>query len=161
MHVTSAAAEANQAHQRQFAERIARIVGGVAGRRIALLGLAFKAGTDDIRSSPAVALARWLVDHDAVVHAYDPAAGERASAAVPGLHVRDTAFEALEGADVAVIATEWPEFRELDWGRARTVMAGATVVDGRRLLDPEAMRELGFAYQRVGSPNAEAARSTR
>ena len=75
--------------------------------------------------------------------------------------MRDTAFEALEGADAAVIATEWPEFRELDWAHARTVMAGATIVDGRRLLDPEAMRELGFAYQRVGSPNAEAARSTR
>ena len=161
MHVTSAAAEANQAHQRQFAERIAGIVGGVAGRRIALLGLAFKAGTDDIRSSPAVALARWLVERDATVHAYDPAAGERAAMAVPGLHVHATAFEALEAADAAVIATEWPEFRELDWGHARSVMAGATIVDGRRLLDPEAMRMLGFAYQRVGSPNAEAARSTR
>ena len=84
MHVTSAAAEANQAHQRQFAERIAGIVGGVAGRRIALLGLAFKAGTDDIRSSPAVALARWLVDHDAVVHAYDPAAGRARVRGGPG-----------------------------------------------------------------------------
>ena len=161
MHVTSAAAEANQAHQRQFAERIAGIVGGVAGRRIGLLGLAFKAGTDDIRSSPAVALARWLVERDAIVHAYDPAAGERAAMAVPGLHVRATAIEALEGAEAAVIATEWPEFRELDWGHARSVMAGATIVDGRRLLDPQAMRTLGFAYQRVGSPNAEAARSTR
>ena len=88
-------------------------------------------------------------------------AGERAAMAVPGLHVRATAIGALEGAEAAVIATEWPEFRELDWGRARSVMAGATIVDGRRLLDPEAMRTLGFAYQRVGSPNAEAARSTR
>ena len=85
MHVTSAAAEANQAHQRQFAERIAAIVGGVAGRRIAVLGLAFKAGTDDIRSSPAVALAGWLLDHGAVVNAYDPAAAGRAARALPGI----------------------------------------------------------------------------
>ena len=161
MHVTSAAAEANQAHQRQFAERIAGIVGGVEGRRIAVLGLAFKAGTDDIRSSPAVALAAWLLDRDALVTGYDPAAAGRAARALPGLVVHDTALGALEGADAAVIATEWPEFRELDWARARTLMAAAVVVDGRRLLDPRAMRDLGFAYERVGTPSGEPARSAR
>ena len=161
MHVTSAAAEANQAHQRRFAERIATIVEGVSGRRIAVLGLAFKAGTDDIRSSPAVALAGWLLDHGALVHAHDPAAASRAARALPGLVVHETALEALEGADAAVIATEWPVFRDLDWARARSVMASPVVVDGRRLLDPRAMRDLGFAYERVGTPSGEPARSTR
>ena len=161
MHVTSAAAEANQAHQRGFAERIDAIVGGVAGRPIALLGLAFKAGTDDIRSSPAVALAGWLLDHGALVNAYDPAAADRAARALPGIVVHDTALGALEGADAAVIATEWPEFRDLDWARARSVMATPVVVDGRRLLDPRAMRDLGFAYERVGTPSGAPARSRR
>jgi UDPglucose 6-dehydrogenase len=161
MHVTSAAAEANVAHQQQFAERIDTIVGGVAGRTIALLGLAFKAGTDDIRSSPAVELARWLLAHGAQVHAYDPAAAARAARAVPGLIVHETALEALSGAGAAVIATEWPEFADLDWAFARTLMADPVVIDGRRVLDPVAMRDLGFAYERVGSPSAEPARSAR
>jgi UDPglucose 6-dehydrogenase len=156
MHVTSAATEANLAHQRQFAERVDATVGGVAGRSIAVLGLAFKAGTDDIRYSPAVQLARWLLEHDAIVHAYDPAAAGHASRALPGLIVHETALEALAGAEAAVIATEWPEFKELDWAGARPLMAEPLVIDGRRLLDPAAMRALGFRYERVGSPASEA-----
>lgn len=156
MHVTSAATEANLAHQRLFAERVDATVGGVAGRSIAVLGLAFKAGTDDIRYSPAVQLARWLLEHDAIVHAYDPAAAGHAARALPGLIVHATALEALAGAEAAVIATEWPEFKELDWAVARPLMAVPLVIDGRRLLDPAAMRELGFHYERVGSPATEA-----
>ncbi len=117
MHVTSAAHQANLAHQELFAERIDGIVGGVAGRSVGLLGLAFKAGTDDIRSSPAVRLAEWLIAHGAAVHAYDPAAAGHASRLLPDLIIHETAIEALAGAEVAVIATEWPEFRDLDWAR--------------------------------------------
>jgi UDPglucose 6-dehydrogenase len=152
MHIASAAAEANVAHQRLFAEYIDAAVGGVGGRSIALLGLAFKAGTDDIRSSPAIRLARWLIARDAFVHAYDPAAAANALHAIPGLIIHDTAIEALDGAEVAVIATEWPEFRELDWARARSMMANPFVIDGRRLIDPAMLRDLGFRYDRVGSP---------
>jgi UDPglucose 6-dehydrogenase len=157
MHVTAAATEANLAQQRMFAERIDAMLGGVAGRSIALLGLAFKAGTDDIRYSPAVGLARWLVGQGARVQAYDPAAAMRAARAVPELVVHDTALDALDGAEAAVIATEWPEFETLDWARARAIMAAPLVIDGRRLLDPVAMRNLGFDYERVGSPPSGAA----
>ena len=157
MHVTAAATEANLAQQRLFAERIDATVGGVAGRSIAVLGLAFKAGTDDIRYSPAVGLARWLSDRGARVHGYDPVAAARAARAVPGLIVHDTALDALEGADAAVIATEWPEFEALDWAHARGLMAAPLVIDGRRMLDPVAMRDLGFVYERVGSPQVGAA----
>jgi UDPglucose 6-dehydrogenase len=155
MHVTSAAHLANLAHQDRFAERIDHIVGGVAGRRIGLLGLAFKAGTDDIRSSPAVRLAGWLIDHGADVHAYDPAAAGHASRALPTLVTVGSALEALDGAEVAVIATEWPEFKTLDWAAARGRMATPIVIDGRRLLDPESMRKLGYRYERVGSPTSD------
>jgi UDPglucose 6-dehydrogenase len=157
MHVTSAATEANLAHQRLFAERIDATVGGVAGRSIAVLGLAFKAGTDDIRSSPAVGLAGWLLGRDAVVHAYDPAAASRASRALPGLIIHDSAMSALVGAEAAVIATEWPEFKDLDWASARSMMSTPLVIDGRRILDPATMRKLGFRYERVGSPSSEPA----
>jgi UDPglucose 6-dehydrogenase len=157
MHVTSAAHQANLAHQDLFAERIDAILGGVKGRRMGLLGLAFKAGTDDTRSSPAVRLAGWLLEHGAEVHAYDPAAAGQAARALPDLIVAETAIEALTGAEVAVIATEWPEFRDLDWARIKDTMATALVIDGRRLLDPTTMRELGYRYERVGSPTSEAA----
>ena len=155
MHVTSAATEANLAHQRLFAERVDDTVGGVAGRSIALLGLSFKAGTDDLRSSPAIGLARWLLAHGARVHAYDPVAGPAASRAVTGLAISDTAVDALTGAEAAVIATEWPEFATLDWAEMRQLMAAPVVIDGRRLLDPALMRSLGFNYQRVGSPASD------
>ena len=152
MHVTSAATEANLAHQRLFAERVDATVGGVAGRSIALLGLSFNAGTDYLRSSPAIGLARWLLAHGARVHAYDPVAGPASSRAVAGLAISDTAADALTGAEAAVIATEWPEFETLDWAEMRQLMAAPIVIDGRRLLDPALMRSLGFRYQRVGSP---------
>jgi len=157
MHVTAAAHLANLAHQERFAERIEAILGGVKGRRIGLLGLAFKAGTDDIRSSPAVRLAGWLLEHGAEVHAYDPAAAGHAARTLPDLIVAGTSVEAVTGAEVAVIATEWPEFRDLDWAGVKDTMATPVVIDGRRLLDPTTMRELGFRYERVGSPTSEAA----
>ncbi len=155
MHVTSAAHLANLSHQERFAERIEAFLGGVDGRRIGLLGLAFKAGTDDIRSSPAVHLADWLLARGADVHAYDPAATGHASRMLPALVTHPTASEAMAGAEVAVIATEWPEFRDLDWAAVRDLMASPLIIDGRRLLDPAEMRALGFRYERVGSPTSE------
>jgi UDPglucose 6-dehydrogenase len=152
MHVTAAATEANLAQQVLFAERIEETLGGVEGRTIGLLGLAFKAGTDDIRYSPAVELARWLLERGARVQAYDPAASRGAARALPRLAVCDSALDAVAGADAVVVATEWPEFADLDWRRVRAAVATPLLFDGRRLLDPGSMRELGFRYERVGSP---------
>ena len=152
MHVTAAATEANLSQQVLFAERIEEALNGVEGKTIALLGLAFKAGTDDIRYSPAVELARWLLERGARVQAYDPAAGRRAARALRRLRVCETAIDALAGAEAVVVATEWPEFADLDWRRARETMTTPLLFDGRRLLDPVAMRRLGFRYERVGSP---------
>jgi UDPglucose 6-dehydrogenase len=152
MHVTAAATEANLAQQVLFAERIEESLGGVEGKTIALLGLAFKAGTDDIRYSPAVELARWLLERGARVQGYDPAAGRRAARSLPRLRVCDSPMDALSGADAVVVATEWPEFTDLDWRMAGDAMATPVLFDGRRLLDPVAMRALGFRYERVGSP---------
>src|SRR5689334_924795 len=152
MHVTAAATEANLSQQVLFAERVEETLGGVERRRIALLGLAFKAGTDDIRYSPAVALARWLLERGARVQAYDPAAAKRAAQALPRLAICDSALDAVDGADAVIVATEWPEFADLDWRRVRAAVATPLLFDGRRLLDPDAMRALGFRYERVGSP---------
>lgn len=153
MHVTAAASEANASHQRRFLERIAAAAGGLRGRRVAVLGLAFKAGTDDIRSSPAMNVVRLLCEAGADVVAHDPEASANAARELPALSLVATPLEALRGADVAVIATEWPAYRNLDWAAAREAMAHAVVVDGRRLLDPVLMAALGFDHRAVGSPD--------
>lgn len=153
MHVATAASLANQAQQTRFAQRVARVVGNVNGRTIGLLGLAFKAGTDDIRDSPAIELARRLLEAGARVRAYDPQAAEHARMELPGLEIAESAIAALEGTHAGVIATEWPEFRSLDWVAVRQSMAQPVVIDGRRLLDGAAMLALGFRFVAVGTPD--------
>jgi UDPglucose 6-dehydrogenase len=152
MHMTAAASEANEAHQRRFADRILRSL-APGRKRVAMLGLAFKAGTDDVRSSPALRVAALLLEEGVEVVGYDPYASQNASAALPGLRLAATAAEALAGAGAAVIGTEWPEFRGLDWGALGPTMADRVVIDGRRLLDGSTMRALGFRYEAVGAPS--------
>jgi UDPglucose 6-dehydrogenase len=151
MLVTHAAAAANAAQQARFAGRVAAMLGGLPRRRVGLLGLAFKAGTDDVRDSPPVAVARALLDGGATVVAYDPQASANAHRDLPALTIVDSAADALIDADIAVIGTEWPEFRDLDWAALGATMAARRILDGRRLLEPAAMHALGFEYATVGT----------
>ena len=134
-------------------EQFDRVVGKVAskidldGSRVALLGLAFKAGTDDIRESPAVEIARRLVDAGAQVRAFDPAVDH---VPVEGVEIVADAYAACEGADALVVATEWDEFKWLDLDKVADAMARLHVVDARNLLDRGAVRRRGFSYQGVG-----------
>jgi UDPglucose 6-dehydrogenase len=155
MHVTQAASDANTAQQVRFADRIEGLLGGLAGRRIAVLGLAFKAGTDDVRDSPAVALVARLIAAGADVRAHDPQAAANARRVIPDLTTAPTVEDAIDGADAVVIATEWPLYRDLDWAGLRLRLAGPLVVDGRRLLDAGLMRNLGYRYETVGSATAD------
>jgi UDPglucose 6-dehydrogenase len=154
MHVISAAAEANEAQQRRFARRILRAL-PPGSPRVALLGLAFKNDTDDVRYSPALRVAELLIDRGTMVVGYDPQAASNAARALPALQQAASAEAALAGASVAVIATEWPQFRELDWATLGQTMAVKTVIDGRRLLDPAKMRSLGYHYEAIGAPVLE------
>ena len=154
MQVTSAASAANASHQRRFAERIITSLGDPRGRRAALLGLAFKAGTDDVRWSPALRVAQILLKAGVVVVAHDPMASGNALRALPGLEIADSAEVALAGSDVAIIATEWPEYATLDWGAIGDTMHSAVVFDGRRLLRSANLAGLGFRYEMVGGPAA-------
>jgi UDPglucose 6-dehydrogenase len=113
-------------------------------------GLTFKADTDDLRDSPAMFIAQRLIDQGAVVQAYDPAAGERATAILPALDVRTDAYDAATGAQVIAVLTEWDEFRWLDFERVKGVVAQPAIVDTRNMLDPAAMRRRGFTYVGVG-----------
>jgi len=123
---------------------------------VAILGLAFKAGTDDVRESPAVAVASMLMDAGLDVVAYDPQATANARAVLPALRTVDSAASAIEGADAVVIATEWPEFAALDWVAVADRVRTRRVFDGRRLLDPDRLRAAGFRYVAVGSAPREA-----
>lgn len=151
MLVTNAASEANHAQQARFAGRIEDLTNGVAGRTVGLLGLAFKAHTDDVRDSPPLAVATILVERGATVVAHDPQAGANALRALPALRLTGSAEAALDGADIAVIGTEWPMYRDLDWAAIRPTMRAPIVLDGRRLLDGDEMRRLGFRYETVGT----------
>lgn len=151
MHVTSAASEANSDHQQHFAERVVGLM-PPGSRRVAILGLAFKAGTDDVRSSPSLHVAQILIERGFEVVGFDPQAAALATREVPGLSVANSAQSAVAGAGVVVIGTEWPEFRDLDWAALSTTMAAPIVIDGRRLLDGERMRALGYHFETVGAP---------
>jgi UDPglucose 6-dehydrogenase len=134
-------------------EQFDRVVGKVAdkielnGARIAMLGLAFKAGTDDTRESPALAMAERFVAAGATVRAFDPAVRE---VPIDGVEIVDDAYAACEGADALVVATEWDEFKWLDLDKVAGVMAQLHIVDARNLLDRGAIRRRGFTYQGVG-----------
>lgn len=130
-----------------------RIAGKVAdrvaldGARIGLLGLAFKAGTDDTRASPALEIARRLVSSGAEVRAYDPVV---TAVDVAGVTVEPDPYEACRGAGAVVVATEWPELADLDPARMAEVMAEFHVIDARGILDRDAWRDCGFTYQGIG-----------
>jgi len=156
MLVTTAASEANHAQMLRFTNRVEAAIGGLEGRTVAVLGLAFKAGTDDTRDSPPVRVIRLLLERGARVVGMDPQAGAGALRDVPAMRLADDPMDAVTGADCCIIGTEWPEFRSLDWGAIRDRMRSPLVVDGRRLLDERVMLDLGFRYLAVGSPERTA-----
>ena len=143
--------DVNDRQRDHIVDHIRAMAGGeLAGKRIAVLGLTFKANTDDLRDSPSLSIAAELVESGARVCAFDPVAGDAAGREVPGLLVGTDAYDACEGAEVLALLTEWDQFRWLDYTRVAAAMAEPRVVDARNLLDPAAMRRLGFAYQGVG-----------
>ncbi len=137
----------NQQQFDRFVGKAAELTGGLQGRRVAILGLAFKSGTDDYRESPALHIIQRLLYADAEVVAYDPQVGSLPDSRVD---IVDDPYKAVDGADVVLIVTDWPEFRDLDFERVREVMAHPNIVDGRNLLDREHMTALGFDYRGTG-----------
>jgi UDPglucose 6-dehydrogenase len=125
-------------------------VWNLEGKRVTLLGAAFKAGTDDIRAAPSLELARRLLDAGAEVVVWDPKAAKHAAEELPGLGISEDPYEAAVGASCAVVCTEWPELRELDLGHLANGMADRVLVDARNYLDPEQARAAGFRYLAIG-----------
>jgi len=146
----NAVIEVNELQKRRVIGKLERRLGPLRDKRIALLGLAFKPGTDDMREAPSLVLAGRLLSEGAEVRAWDPIAD--GAVHLHGVEIAESVFEALDGADAAVVVTEWPELRELDWAEAGLRMRNRLVIDGRNFLDPARLRALGFAYEGVGRP---------
>ena len=125
----------------------------VRGKKLGVLGLAFKPNTDDVRFAPAIDLVNRLLQEGALIKAYDPEAMERAKAILPDIDYAESAYDAAAGAEALLIATEWEQFKKLDWNRIRESMTRPLIIDGRNLLSPQEMAKLGFEYRSFGRPD--------
>jgi UDPglucose 6-dehydrogenase len=150
----AAVIEVNELQKRRVLQKLRAQLGSLRGKTVALLGLSFKPHTNDMREAPSLVLAPRLLAEGAVVRAWDPVALEEASRLLSGVELAETLLEAVEGADAALIVTEWPELRKLACADVREAMRTPLIVDGRNLLDPAAVRAAGFAYEAIGRPSA-------
>jgi UDPglucose 6-dehydrogenase len=149
--LVSASIATNERQQGLMVDKVRAAVGGdLAGRRLGLLGLTFKAGTDDLRDSPALAVAGRLQAEGAELTAYDPGCPAAVAGVTDAVTVVDEPLLVAKGADALVVLTEWPEFRTLDWSAVAASLTRRVVVDTRNLLDPDVLRRAGISWVGVG-----------
>jgi UDPglucose 6-dehydrogenase len=156
----SAVIEVNELQKRRVTSKLTKHLGSLVGKRIALLGLAFKPDTDDMREASSLVLASRLHSEGADVVAYDPVASDVARELLPDTEMAGAVLDAVEGADAAVLVTEWDEFAGLDWADVAARMKTPLLVDGRNFLDAEAIRAAGLVYEGIGRPSPVADRGT-
>jgi len=143
--------QVNDHRKEHMVDRVVRALGGdVSGRRVGVLGLAFKPNTDDMRDAPSIPIIKSLVEQGAIVSAFDPVAREQAEQVLSGIEFASDAYQAAEGADVLVIVTEWDEFRALDLERIAAVLRGKILVDLRNVYDRSEAEEAGLRYYGIG-----------
>ena len=148
--IVDAAIEVNRRQRNAMLPKIEKLVGPLEGKTIAVLGLAFKPETDDMREAPAVEIIRGLLLEGAEIRAYDPVAMTEAAKLLPEISYAEDEYTAVQDADALVFVTEWNQFRALDMTRVRDLMRSPKIADLRNIYDPENMRELGFDYVGVG-----------
>jgi UDPglucose 6-dehydrogenase len=146
----TAVIEVNELQKRRTIGKLQKHLGSLVGKNIALLGVAFKPNTDDVREATSLVLSARLQGEGALVRVYDPVAAEGARGLLGGAVIVDSAEEALDGADGVVLVTEWEEFGELDWPALRERMRVPLIVDGRNFLDAESLEQAGFSYEGIG-----------
>jgi UDPglucose 6-dehydrogenase len=151
MEIVAAVERVNARQKTIMLPRMEKALGGLEGRKIAVWGVAFKPRTDDIREAPALFLIEGLIAKGAIVSAYDPKAMEHAKASLPAsVRWAKNGYDALEGADALLLATEWNEFREPDFMRMKSLMRRHLIFDGRNIFNPKTVKALGFEYFGVG-----------
>jgi UDPglucose 6-dehydrogenase len=146
--LVSAVIEVNDLQKRRVVNKLKEHLGTLKGKKVALLGLAFKPNTDDMREAPSIVLASRLQTEGAEVHAWDPLV--TSDPALEGVVIEKTLADAVRDADAAIIVTEWPELETLVSKELRDAMRTPLIVDGRNLLEPEAVRAAGFRYEGIG-----------
>jgi len=146
----NAVIEVNELQKRRVIGKLQKHLGSLVGKTIALLGLAFKPNTDDMREASSLVLSARLQADGAKVRVYDPVAEHEARTLIQGVHFATDAIDAVQGADAVVLVTEWEEFVALDWATVADGMAGTLVLDGRNALDAEAVRAAGLTYEGIG-----------
>ena len=144
----------NEQQRARMVDKIRDAVNGVQGKTLALLGLSFKPNTDDLRDSPALMIAEHLMKEGCTLRAYDPEGLARALDALPGLIGCQDAYDAMRGSDAVVLATEWNQFRNLDWDHVKSLLRVPVFIDLRNVYDPERVAACGFHYVSVGRPAA-------
>ncbi len=144
--------EINRNQRRRTILKLRRALGSLDQKVIAVMGLSFKPNTDDIREAPALEIIHLLENEGAVIQAYDPQAMDAARETLPRVRLCENPYQAAEGADALILATEWNEFKQIDFERVRSLMRQPVIMDARNLWDPERMRALGFKYFSVGRP---------
>ncbi|TNE49719.1 MAG: UDP-glucose/GDP-mannose dehydrogenase family protein, partial [Sphingomonadales bacterium] len=153
VHIVEAVVKVNESRKRAMGRKVIDALGGAKkarGKKVALLGLTFKPNTDDMRDSPAIAIAQTLSDAGVTVSAYDPEGMEQAKPLMPHVAMCQSSYEAIEGADAVAIVTEWDAFRALDLERVKSLANAPLLVDLRNIYKPDDMREAGFIYESIG-----------
>ncbi|MBD3730590.1 MAG: UDP-glucose/GDP-mannose dehydrogenase family protein [Sphingomonadales bacterium] len=151
--IVEAVVKTNDSRKRAMGRKVIDALGGMdaaRGKKVALLGLTFKPNTDDMRDSPAIAIAQTLVDAGVKVAAYDPEGMEQARPLMPEVAMTESPYEAIEGADAIAIVTEWDAFRALDLARVKELAKAPVLVDLRNIYQPDDVRALGFTYASIG-----------
>ena len=142
--------EVNELQKRRVVAKLTRHLGSLSGKRVGVLGLAFKPNTDDMRGASSLVLAARLLAEGAHVRAFDPVAADEARRIMPELECAESVAAVVTDADAIVLVTEWPEFLALDWDAVAQAMTGNVVIDGRNALDAEAVRAAGLVYEGMG-----------
>jgi len=148
--IVQATIEVNLQQKKMVVEKVRRALGGIKGKKVAILGLAFKPNTDDIRNSPAIYLIGELLGMGAQVRAYDPMAAENSRKILEEIQYAPDPYSACQGADMAVIMTEWNELRELDMVRIKKLLQRPILLDAKDIYHPEELRGMGFTYYSIG-----------
>ena len=126
------------------------MIGGLKGKTIGLLGLAFKPNTDDMRDAPSIDIAEALIKAGAKVRAYDPVAMNVARPLLPNVEMFDGPYTMAENCDALIVVTEWNEFKQLDLTKTKSLLKSPVIFDGRNIYEPARMKEMGFTYRAVG-----------
>ena len=151
----TAVMDINQNQRKRAVKKLEKALNGLKGKTIGVLGLSFKPNTDDTRDAPALDIIRMLLDAGAAVQAFDPQAMQASKEEIPDLSLRQSPYEVAKGADALLLATEWNEFKSLDFNRIKANMRGNVILDGRNIWDGQDLHEMGFKYYGMGVPGSE------